>query len=798
MRNLQRYPATVGFVLLASMLGIAGRVFPGPISYTFITTESLQYAVNVAIATILMALGERFAGSVRSAVIFLVGGIIGLFAGVGFQRILYTAGDLFNIGETPTELLDPIAPALAVALAGSAFATRLWRRRLRVIIIAFTILFASYASVPADLYRLSCAVVGLLIGILLVRGGAHKVIDVSPRASRRRLLATLTAVTALGPLLAMLRPGGLSPLAILSSIATGETIDSATLLQTCGLGSSWACERGLLVISNHGAGTTAVSFVPTALLFLAAWGMWRGHRFALYLAAIIDLAISFVAVATLNIPVIVDSIINRGKTEALPEFTLAVVLAVLLPLAVAIILFSNVKLFSTRATTGALRRFWLVVGISFTTLFTALLFWSILFHRTFNSFTPTPWYYFAGTLKRFLPGRLLDQPRNMPAPPDLFGSILYQVVGPLFWLIVIYCVIRLILTPEPIVHETRRERAFELVKRGGSSLSYMTMWPGNNYWFSSDGEAFVAYRVVNGVALTLADPVCAPGDELRRIHEFTSYCDRHHWIPVFYSVHEELLPAFDAIGWQVAPVGQESHLLLADIDLASKEWQKIRHAHNRAGREEVSAVWTTWAKLLPSQQREVDRIAEGWSSTRKIPEMGFTLGTAAELRDPHVGLMLAIDSSQRIHGITSWLPEFRNGEVVGWTLDFMRRSGDAFPGVMEFLIGATALKMKDEGLESLSLSGVPLAKKPLAEGETATNSVLDRLQSFLSKRLEPAYGFESLMFFKSKFHPRYETLYMAYADPVALPRIAQAIGRAYLPELSTTGAIKLLWRLRNR
>ena len=796
MRNLQRYPATVGFVLLASMLGVAGRVFPGPVSYTFITTESLQYAVNVAIATILFAIGERLAGSVRASVIFIVGGIVGVFAGVGTQRILFTAGDLFNLGETPTELVDPIAPALAVALAGSAFASRLWRRRLRVVIFAFAILFASYASVPADLYRLSCAVVGLLIGILLVRGGAHKDVDVSPRASRRRFLATITAATALGPMLAMLRPGGLSPLAILSSIATGETIDSASLLQTCGFGSSAACERGLLVISNHGAGTTLVSFVPAVLLFLAAWGMWRGHRFALYLAAMIDLAVSFVALATLNIPVIIDSIINRGKTEALPEFTLAVVLAVLLPLGVAILLLSNAKLFTTKATKDALRRFWLVIGGSFTGLFTALMFWSIAFPRTFNNFTPTPWYYFAGTLKRFLPGRLLDQPRNMPAPPDLFGSILFQVAGPLFWLIFIYCAIRLMLSPEPVVHETRRERAFELVKRGGSSLSYMTMWPGNNYWFSADGEAFVAYRVINGVALTLSDPVCATGEELRRIHEFTSYCDRHHWIPVFYSVHEGLLPAFDAIGWQVAPVGQESHLLLADIDLASKEWEKIRHAHNRAGREEVTAVWTTWNDLLPSQQRDVDRIAQGWSSTRKIPEMGFTLGTATELRDPEVGLMLAIDSSGRIHGITSWLPEYRDGDVVGWTLDFMRRSGDAFPGAMEFLIGATALKMKGDGLESLSLSGVPLAKKPLVEGEVATSSVLDRLQSFLSKRLEPAYGFESLMFFKSKFHPRYETLYMAYADPVALPRIAQAIGRAYLPEVSTSRAIKLLWRLR--
>lgn len=796
-RGLFRYPTTVGFVVLATILGVVEKVFPGRVSYTFITEDSLQYAVNITIAAILMAIGERLFSSIRAAIVFVIGGVIGVIGGIGFQRMLYAAGDMWGIGEQPTEMLDPIAPALAVALAGSAFAAMLWRRRLRVIIFALVILFSSYASVPADLYRLTCAVVGLAIGIVLVRGGAQKVIDISPRASRRRFLAMLTAVTALGPLLAMLRPAGLSPLAILSSIATGETIDTATVLETCGLGSSWACERGLLVISNHGVGTSAVSFVPVLLLFLASWGMWRGRRFALFLAITVELALSFVAAVTLNIPAIVDSIINHGKTLALPEFTLAVVLAVLLPLTIAIVLIVNRKLFSTSATKAALRWFWLSVGVSFTTLFTSLLIWSLAFAQP-TKFTATPWYFIGGTLKRFLPGRLLDQPRPLAVSPDLFGIILYQVVGPLFWLIFIAAAIRLLLSPEPFVHETRRERAFELVKRGGSSLSYMTMWPGNNYWFSPDGEAFVAYRVLNGIALTLADPVCEPGEELRRIHEFTSFCDRHHWVPVFYSVHSGLLPAFTTLGWQVSPVGQESHLMLADIDISSKQWQKIRHAHNRAGREEVTAVWTTWSELLPNQQRQVEQIAEGWSSTRTIPEMGFTLGTADELRDPHIQLMLAIDSRGRIHGITSWLPVYRDGHTVGWTLDFMRRSGDAFPGVMEFLIGSTALQLKEAGLESLSLSGVPLAKKPVADGEaTQSSGVLDRLQTFLSKRLEPAYGFESLMFFKSKFHPQYETLYMAYADPVSLPNIARAIGRAYLPDVTTRGALKLLWRLRH-
>jgi lysylphosphatidylglycerol synthetase-like protein (DUF2156 family) len=796
-RRITRYPTTATFVIAAAILGLVAGVLPGPISYVFISNDPLRYISDLVIAAFLLGIGERLMGSVRSALVFVIAGPIGVYLGYWIQQLLFATGDFWSLGDSPTELFDPVAPALVVALTGSAFATLLWRRRIRVVVIVLAILFGSYATVPTDIYRLTAALFGLLLGILLVRQGAHRTIDLSPRASRRRFIAGLSAATALGPLLAMLRPSGLSPLALLSSIATGETIDTAAVLETCGLGSSWACERGLLVISNHGVGTSALSFVPLVLILLASWGMWRGRRFAMWLAIVVDVLLSLIAALTLNIPAVIDSVINHGRTIALPEFTLAVFLAVALPLTVSIVIFANREVFPVKANRKDLRLFWVSVGVSFGVLYTAILSWSLVMVHPTNVAT-TPWFYLGGSLKRFLPGRLLDQPRGLSAGQDLFGNILFQSVGPIFWVLFIAFAARLLLKPEPVVHETRRDRAFDLIKRGGSSLAYMGMWQGNNYWFSSDHEALVVYRVINGIALTLSDVVCLPGEELRRIHEFTSFCDRNHWVPVFYSVHENMLESFTSLGWQVSPVGQESRLLLSEIDMSSKEWQKIRHAHNRAGREEVTAVWTSWPQLSAEQQRQVSSIAQGWASNRDIPEMGFTLGTERELRDPNIGLMLAIDTAGKIHGITSWLPVYRNGDIIGWTLDFMRRSGDAFPGVMEFLIGSAAIMMKDQGLESISLSGVPLAKRPQdAEESPAQEGVLDRLQSFLAKRLEPAYGFESLMFFKSKFHPHYETLYMAYADPVALPNIARAIGRAYLPDVTTRGALRLLWRLRH-
>ncbi len=63
----------------------------------------------------------------------------------------------------------------------------------------------------------------------------------------------------------------------------------------------------------------------------------------------------------------------------------------------------------------------------------------------------------------------------------------------------------------------------------------------------------------------------------------------------------------------------------------------------------------------------------------------------------------------QVQGVTSWLPVYADGRLVSWTLDFMRRRGDAFPGVMEFLI-ASAVQELRSSVEVISLSGSPLAK----------------------------------------------------------------------------------------
>jgi len=113
-------------------------------------------------------------------------------------------------------------------------------------------------------------------------------------------------------------------------------------------------------------------------------------------------------------------------------------------------------------------------------------------------------------------------------------------------------------------------------------------------------------------------------------------------------------------------------------------------------------------------------------------------------------------------------------------------------GVMEYLIATAALTFREEGAQFLSLPGAPLARLDRGEQPCA----LQRLLDMIASTMEPAYGFRSLLHFKAKFQPVYQPLYLAYPDPAALGSIATAIGRAYLPHLTSRQALRLLSKLR--
>jgi len=306
----------------------------------------------------------------------------------------------------------------------------------------------------------------------------------------------------------------------------------------------------------------------------------------------------------------------------------------------------------------------------------------------------------------------------------------------------------------------------------------------------------MATLIALGVALTVGDPAADDADVAQAVRDFADFATDAGLIPALYSVHAPAMEAARAMGWTIMQVAEEAVLDLPDLAFRGKAYQDVRTALNHANKEGIEAVWTTFRDCPAGRRDQIRAISQAWASDKPLPEMGFTLGGLAELDDAETRLLLAVDAEGTVQGVTSWLPVYRDGRVIGLTLDFMRRREGGFRPVMEYLIGRAAQDAQAEGLEILSLSGAPLSRSAPADGDASSR--FDPLLNLLASVLEPAYGFGSLHAYKRKFKPRSVPMYLAVPDLVDLPTVGIAIARAYLPGLKPSQTARFAHVLMNR
>lgn len=761
-----------------------------PFTALFVPEDPIQFVISFLLALTLLAAAERLLGTARLIIAFLVTGVLGITLGVLGQWAAANVGEILAHATEFDFTLDPTIGIVGALVTASAFATTLWRRRIRLLTFATVVMFVLYNGDQNNVYRLFAALLGLALGVILRRGPLHRMRR-SSHGETRTLVAAIVAITAIGPLAALLPPGGLGPLSFISALFQHREVAAATVLTACKAADTSNCRDELAAVAVQGVGPLLLSLLPLVLLIVTAIGLRRGRHFAWLLGIVVNAAmilLPFTALPGGQITINVDSL--DALAPAI-EVLLWLAATLLVPLASIALLVATRRQFQIRAPRDAVVRFTILAVVAFALLAVLYLIAGL---ATLSSFVPEASLgdVFASTLRRFVPSGFESVLGPVIVPTASFTLLLYQWVGPVFWTIFVIGTMRLYRATSTGRTVGDELRFRELLRSGGGgTLGFMGTWPDNVYWFSEDGDAAVAYRVINGVAITLSDPVCRPERAEQTIIDFIGFCDANSWTPAFYSIHGAFLPVFESLGWQSVSVGEETLMHPQTFDMQGKPWQKVRQAHNRGVKERISTLWTTWAELAPIQQNQIVALSEQWVSEKELPEMGFTLGGMAELKDPEVRLYLAYNPQGDLQAVTSWLPSWEDGRVVGYTIDFMRRADKSIPGIMEFVIASAAQRMRGEGVQVLSLSGAPLATKPVgpaAPGDAEADAsdegpaVMDRLLAFLARTLEPAYGFASLFAFKSKFNPTYETLWLAYPDAVSLPAIGNAIGRAYLPD----------------
>lgn len=742
----------------------------------------------VALLGVLALLGpaERRLGSVPAGVALLAGQTVGTAVGLGLISGVAAAGDGWALQLSGMLVVGPFAGLLAVAGLYTAVMPALWRRRARLTLTISLLALVLYSGTAGDVVRLSAFLLGFGAGTLLHPGRDHLSAPHPSRREKRALVALVVTVTALGPLVAALSRTPDGPWAVMAHLFVSSRPPHGMLRLMCGPhGDPADCAALRARLLLNGPGPALLSILPVLLQLILAEGLRRGRR-AAWVAAV-----AFGATLTAIGGAVVVTVLRRPAAMlpmlhylpgSLPTFSLVAPLVA--PLAVLLLLLLTRAEFGVRAAPGSARRWMIAGGLGLAVVTVVYVGLGSLVSRQFAS-GPSIAALLADLPMRMLPPGYLGEVVAPLVPRHGGARALANWAGVTAWTVLVLTAVRLV-RPSPPAGDAARARS--LVERHGDGpLSFMTTWVGNRYWFTADQGCAVAFRVVGGVALTTGDPVGPRDAWPDAVHGFMAWCDEHGWTPCWYSVSDELAEMLRGTTMQRLQVAAETWLPLGDLSFTGRRWQDVRTGINRAGREGVRAEWVVLSSAPKLLRTQIAELSEEWLAAKGLPEMGFTLGGLDELDDDAVRSLVAVDPAGEVLGLTSWLPAYREGKAIGWTLDVMRRSRGASPGLVEFLIATAATTFQEEGAEWMSLSGAPLALPPGA----ADGSRLTRLLQLAGRTMEPVYGFRSLLAFKAKFQPHYRPLWLLYPSAADLPRIARAISGAYLPHVSLVQAARL-------
>jgi phosphatidylglycerol lysyltransferase len=750
------------------------------------------YLAITVLGLLVLAPAEQRTGMTRTFITLLVSQAAGLLLAVGLIKLTELAHEPWLSPLAGETAIGAVPGVLGVGFVLSGSLTPLWRRRLRLLLTTVATISVIYIG-QLEQVALACVAAISLVAVALTYHRAWP--WARPRGLQhdmRVLVGVLVAVPALGSILAALIGNWHGPMSLSSLLFAAQGPGPRDLAASCPQAGLAAACRGMHEQQLYAAWAgVPVQAGPALLLLLCAYGLRRGRRLAWWLAVVINLTVLAVGIW---VACTADSV-PGGHIAGLDTWARVILPAreaVVLSVVTLMILLITRRRFDQTSDGRAVRKLTATLATALGASLGAFLLLGYLLRDGSGARLE-----FAGPAQdlpmRFLASMLFS---DRFLPPNLAGRLLYAGVFLLFWVVVLGALAAFFLHTCTPGDAGTVDRARAILTRGGSTLSYMSTWPGNAYWFSADGRASIAYRAIVGVAVTVGEPYGDPAAFDSAIAEFAGFCRHRGLQPCLYSVTARARDVTQRLGWQSVQIAEDTLLPLASLQFSGKKWQGVRAALNKAAREGITAEWWSYPEMPLELLGQIHEISRKWMVDKGLPEMNFMLGGLGELNDPNIRCLIAVGADRKLHAVTSWMPVYDGGRSIGWTIDLMRRNTEGtVRGVMEFLIATAALTFQEEGARFVSLSGAPLA------GINRNDSggppcALQRVLGMIATTIEPAYGFQSLRQFKDKFQPVYQPLYLTYPDPAALGPIAIAIGCAYLPRLTSRQGLRLLSKMR--
>lgn len=327
-----------------------------------------------------------------------------------------------------------------------------------------------------------------------------------------------------------------------------------------------------------------------------------------------------------------------------------------------------------------------------------------------------------------------------------------------------------------VTQPTDRAQARRILELyGKTSEDSFKLWPEDKaYFFGSDGDSFIAYRVSNGVALALGEAIGSKTALPRLVAEFAAFCRRHDWAVAYIYLYGASLPLYEATGLRSIKIGEDAIVELDNFistTMHNKHFRSVVNKFTRLGYR----FEATEPPQAPSRIRQMGDVTRSWLRQNGRTERGFALGYHDRSYLARSSVYCMYDKSGKMIAFANGIKSYNPKQA---TIDLMRYRYDAETGVMDYLSLCIMKHLYESGWKEFSFGLAPLSGLDDNIGRNLETRVLVRLAriNFAS------FSFDGLRRYKNKFNPRWEPRYLAYdRGGVGLGMTALAISRLIKP-----------------
>ena len=312
----------------------------------------------------------------------------------------------------------------------------------------------------------------------------------------------------------------------------------------------------------------------------------------------------------------------------------------------------------------------------------------------------------------------------------------------------------------PDDNELQRARAL-LDEFGGSKFAHLIYMRDKYLFFSRSGGSFLSYGRIRDRLIVLGDPCGNEKNFDQLINEFRAYADTYSFEPVFYEITEPHMHRYHDHGFSLFKLGEMAMVLINEFTLLGKRGESIRHSVNRAKRGGVS-VSVYEQPLDEATWQALETISTAWLDSCNAAEKGFSLGFFNRQYLSCSPIAIASVAGKPV-AFANLMPDY--GRRVELSVDLMRHLPNAPHGTMDMIFNELIEYGRTQGYVWINLGMAPLS----GVGATRYARLDERVARIAYEYGNRFYNYKGLRAYKEKYHPYWQSTYMAYPVFTPLP-----------------------------